>query len=226
VGPEAAKTPSLVCLHGLGRSVHDWDGVEAGLRRHGDVHVLALPRGGVDALMAATVDLPKRTILIGHSMAGVVALRSAARAPDRVLGVLLTDSFFPPSRNGRGIVATVGDYGAHRIAVSREMATRGARPRPSGGGARGLGSLARLGLRLEAFHRMAGLVRAPVLVVHARDDHHVPLDFALAAGARPPAWTITVLESGGHNAHAERPREWLAATEGWLRDLLRDRVTP
>jgi pimeloyl-ACP methyl ester carboxylesterase len=200
--------------------VHDWDGVEAGLMRYGDVHALALPRGGVDALMATTVDLPERTILIGHSMAGVVALRSAARAPDRVRGVLLTDSFFPPSRNGRRIVAGVRDYAAHRIAVAREIAARGSRPRPSGGGARGVGSLARLGLRPEAFHRMAGHVRAPVLVVHARDDHHVPLDFALAAAARHPAWTITVLESGGHNAHVERPREWLAATEGWLEGLV------
>jgi hypothetical protein len=81
-----------------------------------------------------------------------------------MLGVLRTDSFFPPSRNGRGIAASVRDYGAHRIAVAREMATRGSRPRPSGGGARGLGSLARLGLRPEAFHRLAGHVRAPVLV--------------------------------------------------------------
>jgi pimeloyl-ACP methyl ester carboxylesterase len=137
-----------------------------------------------------------------------------------VLGVLLTDSFFPPSRNCRGIVASVRDYGAHRIAVAREMATRSSRPRSSGGGAGGLGSLARLGLRPEAYHRMAAQVRAPVLVVHARDDHHVPLDFALAAAARHPGWAITVLESGGHNAHAERPRECLAVTEGWLEGLV------
>jgi pimeloyl-ACP methyl ester carboxylesterase len=227
VGSRAPNTPTLVCLHGLGRSLHDWDGVEAGLSRHGAVRAPALPRGGVNALMAATVDLPQHTILIGHSMAGVVALRSAAQAPDRVLGVLLTDSFFPPSRNGRGIATSVRDYGAHRIAVAREMATRGSRPRPSGGGARGLGSLARLGLRPQAFHRMAGHVRAPVLVVHARDDHHVPLDFALAAAARHPAWTVGVLDSGGHNAHVEQPREWLALTDGWLEGLAsRDRVQP
>lgn len=88
-------------MHGLGRSVHDWDGVEAGLRRYGAVRAIDLPPGGLETLMPSTADLPGPVILIGHSMAGVVALRRAAASPERVAGVLLTDSFFPPSRNGR-----------------------------------------------------------------------------------------------------------------------------
>ncbi len=62
-------------------------------------------------------------------------------------------------------------------------------------------------------------VLSPVLVVHARDDHHVPLDFALAAAARHPAWGVRVLDEGGHHAHVARPKEWLDAVSPWLAAL-------
>jgi hypothetical protein len=52
---------------------------------------------------------------------------------------------------------------------------------------------------------------SPVLVIHARDDHHVPLDFALAAVARHPDWAITVLDRGGHHAHVTESGLWLEA---------------
>jgi pimeloyl-ACP methyl ester carboxylesterase len=131
----------------------------------------------------------------------------------------LTDSFFPPSRNGRSIAATARDYVGHRMVLARDMAARRSGLRPSGANARGLGSLARLGLRPGAFHKTAAAVRAPVLVVHARNDHHVPVDFALSAAKRHPAWTVRILDVGGHNAHAERPNNWLAATQAWLDEL-------
>jgi len=106
-----------------------------------------------------------------------------------------------------------------RLVLAREMVARRSSVRPSRASALGLGSLARLGLRPEAFHKTAASVRAPVLVVHARDDHHVPVDFALSAARRHPAWTVKVIDAGGHNAHVDRPDAWLAATETWLSEL-------
>ena len=55
-----------------------------------------------------------------------------------------------------------------------------------------------------------------MLVVHARDDHFVPIDFALAAARRHPAWAVATLRAGGHNAHVERPAEWLDVVSPWL----------
>src|SRR6478752_6124221 len=176
----------LVCLHGLGRAASDFNGVRPGLLRFGRVTAPDLPRGGMPALRAATAALPRPAILIAHSMAGPLALWHAARAPEAVTGIVLTDSFFPPARNGRTLRASLADYGRHRVAVVR--AAR--RPRLSGGTARGTASLARMGLRPASFHALAASVGAPVLVVHARDDHYVPLDFALAAAARHPAWSV------------------------------------
>ena len=187
-------------------------GVRPGLLRFGRVTAPDLPRGGMPALRAATAALPRPAVLIAHSMAGPLALWHAAQRPEAVTGIVLTDSFFPPARNGRTLRASLADYGRHRVAVVR--AAR--RPRLSGGAARGTASLARMGLRPASFHALAARVSTPVLVVHARDDHYVPLDFALAAAARHPAWSVATLRAGGHNAHVERPAEWLDVVAPWL----------
>ena len=168
---------------------------------------------------AARIGVPKPAILVGHSIGGIVALRAAALDPAAVAGLVLTDSFFPPARNGRSRAAALADYGSHRVALVREMAASGARPRPRGDAARGMRALARLGLRPGELHATADRVRAPVMVIHARDDHHVPVDFAVAAAARHPSWTLALLERGGHNAHVERPAEWLAAAVPWLEGI-------
>jgi pimeloyl-ACP methyl ester carboxylesterase len=55
-----------------------------------------------------------------------------------------------------------------------------------------------------------------VLVLHAADDHYVPLDFALAAVARHPAWEIAVLDHGGHYPQVSYPTDWLAVVVPWL----------
>ena len=57
---------------------------------------------------------------------------------------------------------------------------------------------------------------APVLVVHARDDHHVPFDYALAAARGRPGWAVRILDRGGHHAHVRYPDAWLDAITPWL----------
>ena len=218
--------PTIVCLHGLGRSGSDWDGVRPALERYGNVVVTDLPSAGLDALSSATAELPAPAVLIGHSMGGIVAMRRAALQPTAVAGLILADSFFPPALNGRSRAAALTDYGLHRAALARELASRGARPRPRRGTVQGMRSLARLGLRPSAFHATACAVQTPVLVLHARDDHHVPVDFAIAAAGRHPAWTLELLDAGGHNVHADRPEQWLAAARGWLEDHLGERDGP
>lgn len=216
---ESVDDVTVVCLHGLGRSASDWDGVRPTLERYGQVDVPDLPRAGLHGLMAATAGLSAPAILVGHSMGALVALRRAALEPGTVVGVILADGFFPPARNGRSLAHALLAYGSHRLALVRELAARGARPRPRRGSARALGSLARLGLQPAGFHATAKAVEAPVLVLHARHDHHVPVDFALAAAARHPSWTIEILESGGHNVHAECPADWVAPASRWLDGL-------
>jgi pimeloyl-ACP methyl ester carboxylesterase len=208
----------IVCLHGLGRSPADWDAVRPRLERLGEVRTPRLPRDPGAALDAAAAATAPGATVVGHSMGGLIALRLAHERRVEFAAIVLTGCFFPPARNGRSTAAAVRDYLGHRVAYLRGLrgdpgaASAGSRA----GGAAALGSLLRLGIRRGEFDAAAAAVRAPVLVVHARDDHHVPVDFALAAAARHPSWDLRLLDSGGHHAHRDRPDPWLAVVLPWL----------
>jgi 3-oxoadipate enol-lactonase len=211
-GPSRGR--EVVCLHGLGRSPADWDGVRAGLERFGEVVAPGLPRAPERAIEVADEAVSPGAIVVGHSFGGVLALRLAQERPGRLGALVLTDCFFPPARNGRGTLATLRDYGSHRLAYVQGLRGRSGAPveaSPRSGGLAALTGLVRMGLRRGEFDAVADAVEAPVLVVHARDDHHVPIDFALAATARHPAWKIAVLDRGGHHAHVTEPALWLQA---------------
>jgi len=156
-------------------------------------------------------------------MGAVIALRVAADRPDRVRAVVLAGCFFPPARNGRSLTASVAGYGRHRVAFVREARRGSSVAGGSSGGAGGrratggsLRSLVGLAVRPARFDGLARAARAPVLVVHAADDHHVPVDFAVAA-ARSRGWDLRVLPAGGHHAHVVTPEPWLEAVVPWLR---------
>jgi len=200
---------TVVCLHGLGRTPSDWDGVRSGLECFGPVHAPRLPRDPAAALAVAEAAVEPGAVVVGHSMGGVLALQLAREREPRAL--ILTSCFFPPARNGRSLGATLANYAAHRVAF-----VRAARRGPSGGSARALASLARLAAQPGRLH----VELDSVLVIHARDDHHVPIDFALAAAARQ-GWAVTVLDRGGHHPHVDDPERWLAAAVPWLEDAFR-----
>ena len=209
-------TPVVVCLHGLGRSSADWDGVRPALQRRGPVVTPELPRDVDRAERIAAAATPAGAILVGHSLGAVIAMRLAAVSGTGIRGVVLSSSFFPPALNGRSLPATVGDYARHRLAFVRGL--RGAdRPTGSGWGTvRGLGFLVRTATRAPAFRSTTEAITSDVLVLHAADDHYVPLDFALAAVARRPAWEIKVLDRGGHYPQVSYPTDWLDVVVPWL----------
>jgi len=115
----------IVCLHGLGRGPSDWDAVRGRLSAHGTVVTPALPRDPAAALAAAERAAAPGTVLIGHSMGGIVALRIARRERSAVTGVILTGCPFPVARNGRSRRATALDYAGHRVAFVRSPTCEG-----------------------------------------------------------------------------------------------------
>lgn len=207
----------MVCLHGLGRAASDWDGVRPRLEDVGRVVCPTLPRAHRDALLVASAATGDGAIVVGHSMGAVLALRLAADRSRTVRAVVLTGCFFPPARNGRGAVASVADYAAHRVAFLRAASRRRLRQDSRRGSTEALVSLIGLGARRGAFDALASAVTAPVIVLHTRDDHHVPVNFALAAVTRRPGWALHVFEHGGHFMHVHRPGEWLEPAMTWLR---------
>jgi fermentation-respiration switch protein FrsA (DUF1100 family) len=148
-------------------------------------------------------------------MGGVLALRLAQARTRPLRALIVTGCFFPPARNRRALTTAVADYAAHRLAFARDaIGGRGDRT-PSDGSARALGSLMRQIATPRSSEAMLSSVAEPVLVVHARDDHHVPVDYALAAARGRPGWTVRILERGGHHAHLHcRSRGWTRSRPG------------
>ena len=203
--------PRVVCLHGLRRTPADWEPLRAGLPPGWELAAPRLPGSPRAALPIARAALPGDAV-IGHSMGAVLALRLAAERPVGVL--VLTGSFFPPARNGRGTAESVLDYLGHRAALARALV----RERPAGERSpRSAGALGMLLRQASGRGVPEPGPSVPVLVVHARDDHHVPIAFAEAAVARHPGWELRVLDHGGHHAHVDEPDLWLGQVLPWLR---------
>jgi hypothetical protein len=130
----------------------------------------------------------------GHAHAHQPAVRGELHC-----GTRADRSFFPPAHNGRGVARSLADYAGHRVAYLREaVAARGDRPRaPRPGSMRALVPLARQAQRGRRDHPSPVLPGTPTLIVHTRDDHHVAVDFALAAKAPIPL-ERAILAHGGH----------------------------
>jgi len=100
--------PTLVFVHGWLCDASFWDGVVPSFEGDHRVVTVDLPghgRSGRDRDRWTVADLAAdlagvleglgldRTVLVGHSMGGPIALLAAARVPERVLGVVGVDTF-------------------------------------------------------------------------------------------------------------------------------------
>jgi pimeloyl-ACP methyl ester carboxylesterase len=216
-----SQAADLVCLHGLGRTPADWDGVRDDLSPFGRVVSPQLPSAPAPALQLLDHTISPEAIVVAHSMGAVLLMRLAKSRPRPLRAVILTGCFFPPARNGRTLGASVADYAAHRVAFVR--ASRGQRTqRADRGAVRPLASLLRLALLPGGLEEALARVTPSVLIVHARDDHHVPVDYAIAAQRRRSNWTLEILDHGGHHAHVTRPAAWSALVTRWLAHVVAD----
>lgn len=208
--------PTIVCLHGLGRSSSDWDAVRPMLEQLGHVVTPDLPKDTGEAFRVAVAATPNDAILVGHSYGAILAMRIAAERKSSLRAVVLTSSFFPPARNGRSLYASLIDYFEHRVAFIREL--RSAKPSLKSGSknTKGLGSLIKIAINQSAFNAVTKAITVPVLVIHARNDHYVPVDFVEAAAAKHPTWKLIILDKGGHYPHRDNTQDWLAVVTAWL----------
>jgi pimeloyl-ACP methyl ester carboxylesterase len=109
----AGDRPALVLVHGLGGSHLNWDLLAPHLTPHARVVALDLPGFGrsepgdrratvpanvavLDRFLREVVDEP--VVLVGNSMGGMISVFEAARAGDRVNGLVLLDPAVPGPR--------------------------------------------------------------------------------------------------------------------------------
>jgi pimeloyl-ACP methyl ester carboxylesterase len=102
--------PTVVLVHGLGSDYDDWLPVARDLARDHRVVFVELPGHGLApmatpfALEQATLALDRAiaeqshdpVVLVGHSVGGLVATAEAARAPQRVRGLVLVETALAP----------------------------------------------------------------------------------------------------------------------------------
>ncbi len=208
----------IVCLHGLGRTPADWDAVRGGLANFGEVVAPQVPTTSADGLELLDRLLVPGSIVVAHSMGAVLAMRLAATRPRPLRAAVLTGCFFAPARNGRTVAETLRDYGSHRVAFLAD--SRGQRTqRASRGSLKPLASLLRQAVRSRSLEVALDHTTRSVLVIHARNDHHVPVDFAMAAAQRHPTWDLRILAEGGHHAHVSLPDSWSDVVGAWLTAL-------
>ncbi|MFC9394034.1 alpha/beta fold hydrolase [Streptomyces sp. NPDC057027] len=176
-------------------------------------------------------------VVVGLSMGGQIAMEFVRRHPGRVRGLVLADTFpaaeTEDGRKARNAMADrllregmrgyadevldrmVAPYNTHAAPhvhrmmcatdpVAAAAALRGRAERPD-------------------YRETLGALTVPALVVVGRDDTYTPVADAEEMHALLPHSTLTVIERAAHLPNLERPEEFDAALDAFLRSLVRPR---
>ncbi len=186
------------------------------------------------AAVADAVGLP-RSVVIGHSGGGAIAMTYTLAFPQRVSHLILLSSAAwwsdpSPLRTDTGFPATE----AEMRELMREDLGRSVRrpeifakamdellPRMRFSPER-LRWVVTTGAKSYDVRERLAEVRVPTLVVHGREDERVPLDRARELAAGIPNSRLVILEDCGHWPHVEKRAEFVDAVKGFLG--LQDRV--
>jgi pimeloyl-ACP methyl ester carboxylesterase len=253
---EGGAGDPILLLHGFGGAASNWTLLAPELAERARVIVPDLPgHGGSSALAAPpeTLDpfadrvarlLAEPTLVVGHSLGGVVALRLAVRRPELVRGLVLAGcagissatrsaeraltlvSFVKPGKHvsrwrhaiARRARLRALAFGSISVADPRALSPRSAN-----------GFLAGSGLYTDVHSAGDALVRSdprldlervrcPSFVLHGTRDAQVPLCDAFEYARRLRAPLRTVADCG-HLLIGERPKAVLDAISDWIRQI-------
>ncbi|HYM38769.1 MAG TPA: alpha/beta hydrolase [Thermoplasmata archaeon] len=180
------------------------------------------------AAVADAVGLP-RSVVLGHSGGGAVALTYALRYPDRVshLVLLSTAAWWSdpsPLRTDRGFPATEE---AMRERMRDEVARSVRRPEIFAHAMDELLPRMRfsperlkwvvtVGANTYDVRQRLEEIRVPTLIVHGRDDVRVPLERAEEVHRGIAGSRLVVLDDCGHWPHVEKRSEFVSAVKEFL----------
>ena len=182
-----------------------------------------------DAALVADVNGLSRSVVIGHSGAGAVALTYALMFPERVSHLILVSTAAwwsdpNPLPTGSGFPATEDEM---RERMRAEVARSVRRPAVF---AKAMDELlprmrfsperlrwvVTVGAKSYDVRARLGEIGVPTLIVHGRQDERVPLERARELHAGIPSSQLRVLEDCGHWPHVEQRAEFVAAVKEFL----------
>ena len=249
---------AVLLLHGIGGARSIWSDEASGTTRALAVagfRAIAVDFPGygdsagapdMDSMVQALLDVighvaAERTVLLGHSMGGMVAQELVARAPQRVQGLVLacTSASF-----GRADGAWQAEFIAQRLApLDAGLGMRGMAEQLVPGMVSPAAPAAALEIALEvmarvpeasyrvalraiaSFDRRAALARigVPTLLLAAEHDRTAAPEVMQRMAARIPHSDYLCLSNAGHIANVEAPAAFNAAVLAFLqRHFLND----
>lgn len=209
-------TQDVVLVHGLSGSSRWWRRLEPFLapRR---ARVVDLPRFGRDfqpheAAGWLATQLEGPSVLVGHSLGGLVCATAASDRPELVDGLVLVAPAGAPG--GRSLVA-------HAAGLARTLAgldpsvlkTVAADAMRAGPEALALGALYATGTRFE------GEVSCPTLLLWGARDRLLPVELAASWQRAIPAARLVTLAGAGHAPMLETPSGFAEALLEFLDGL-------
>jgi pimeloyl-ACP methyl ester carboxylesterase len=242
----AGNGPPVVLLHGLGASHLTWQENIKALAAHFTVYAMDIPghgdsvKHGVDYTIEASVAFTfgfldamglQSAALVGNSMGGLIALRSALAEPDRVSHLCLIDT----AGFGKEIAPVlrimplpfVGEYAESKatrstsnmlrqIFAGRKVATEAltaelVRTRSLPGARAAVLKTLREGVNIFGMKRKHRLLKRlpelpmPIMVVWGGLDRFFPIARAYAAVDAVPSTRLFVLPDSGHWPHMQEP---------------------
>ena len=225
--------PDFLCLHGLVDRLEIWDRIAGSLAERGRVlrvdqrghGASQAPEGpcrredlAADVCAVIRAQGGRGTLLVGHSMGGIVAMSVALAQPELVAGLVLVGT---ASQCSEKVAAWY-----ERIATAGETAGLGGLARTiygerSGkriqGDARGIAAVTRSlnSLYEDPLTPKLGSIRCPVLLVVGEGDPMGPRASSILAEHLPDA-ELVVVPDCGHWVQVEKPEALLAAIDRFL----------
>jgi pimeloyl-ACP methyl ester carboxylesterase len=212
VAGDPAASPMLL-LHALGEDERDWHTVLPRLAETYRVYALDMRGHGAsdfpgqysfelmrdDVLGFLDAVGVNRCVLIGHSMGGTVSFLVAEEAPHRFTHLILEDT--PPPKPG---------------ASKRPHRVRPDLPLPFDFKVVNV-IIDQLNDPDPAWWDRAASIDIPTLVIGGGPSSHIPQNLLKELVDRMPDATMVTINSG-HNVHAGRPDEFVAAVRAFLAD--------